>query len=91
MRLRWTPAAVADLNEINAYLKEHHPGYRHPTMRKLYDTIRALRTAPLRGRPGREDGTREILFPPMPYIAVYRLKNETVEVLRIYHGARQRP
>ena len=44
-----------------------------------------------RGRPGREDGTREILFPPMPYVAVYRVKDQTIEVLRIHHGARDRP
>jgi len=33
-------------------------------MRKLYDTIRALRNWPDRGRPGSEEGTREIMFPP---------------------------
>jgi hypothetical protein len=37
MRIRWTPPAVADLQHINDYLKEHHPHYRQPTMRKLYD------------------------------------------------------
>ena len=33
-------------------------------------------------------GTREILFPPLPYIAVYRIGEEAIEVIRIYHGAR---
>ena len=43
MRIRWTPAAAADLQSISDYLKEHHPRYRDPTMRKLYGTIRALK------------------------------------------------
>ena len=43
MRIRWTPAAAADVQNISDYLKEHHPHYRQSTMRKLYDTIRALR------------------------------------------------
>jgi plasmid stabilization system protein ParE len=60
MRIRWTPAAAADLQSINDYLKEHHPRYRDPTMRRLYGTIRELKQWP-----GREEGTREILFPPM--------------------------
>ena len=60
-------------------------------MRKLYDTIRSLTQSPYRGRPGSEEGTREIVFSPLPYIAVYRVKNQTIEVLRIYHGAQDRP
>jgi toxin ParE1/3/4 len=43
------------------------------------------------GRPGREEGTREILFPPLPYIAVYRVKKQSIEVVRIYHRAQDRP
>jgi plasmid stabilization system protein ParE len=46
---------------------------------------------PGRGRPGREEGTREILFPPTPYVAVYRVREQTIEVVRIYHAAQDRP
>jgi addiction module RelE/StbE family toxin len=88
MRIRWTPAAAADLEHLSTYLKEHHPDYWEPTMRKLCDGIRSLKQWPNRGRTGREDGTRELLFPPMPYVAVYRVNEQTVEVLRIYHAAR---
>jgi len=56
MRIRWTPAAAADLQGISDYLKDHHPRYRDPTMRKLYGTIRGLRERPGRGLPGREEG-----------------------------------
>ena len=78
MRIRWTPAAAADLQGISDYLTEHHPRYRNPTMRKLYGTIRELKEWPWRGRPGREEGTREILFPPTPYEAVYRVRAQTI-------------
>jgi toxin ParE1/3/4 len=88
MRIRWTPAAAADLEQISEYLKQRHPHYREPTLRKLYDEIRDLKKWPDRGRPGREEGTRELVFSPLPYIAVYRLKGPSIEVLRIYHGAR---
>ena len=91
MRIRWTPAAGADLQNISDYLKKHHPRYRGATMRKLYGTIADLKQWPGRGRPGREAGTREILFPPTPYVAVYRLREKTIEVVRIYHAAQDRP
>jgi addiction module RelE/StbE family toxin len=90
MRIRWTPAAAADLQGISDYLTEHHPRYRNPTMRKLYGTIRQLQEWPARGRPGGEKGTREILFPPTPYVAVYRIREQTIEVVRIYHAAQDR-
>ena len=37
MRIRWTPPAAADMQGISDYLKKHHPQYRQPTMRKLYE------------------------------------------------------
>lgn len=90
MRIRWTPAAAADLQQISDYLKEHHPNYRQKTMRMLYETIRSLKDSPHRGRPGRAAGTREVLFLPMPYIAVYRVREQSIEILRIWHSAQNR-
>jgi toxin ParE1/3/4 len=91
MRVRWTPAAAADLEHIGNYLQDRHSQFRQPTLRKLYAAIRSLKESPLRGRPGREDGTRELLFPPLPFIAVYRIREQNIEVLRIYHTAQHRP
>jgi hypothetical protein len=62
MRIHRTPPAAADLQNISDYLKDNHPRYRDPTMRKLYGTIRELKQWQARGRPGREGGTREICF-----------------------------
>ena len=90
MRIVWTNAAADDLQRISDYLKEHHPRFRQPTIRKLYETIRALKDMPARGRPGAEQGTRELLFVPLPYIAIYRILGSSIEVLRIYHAAQER-
>ncbi len=91
MRIRWTPAAAADLQHINDYLKGRHPRYRQPTLRKLYEVVRSLKQSPQRGRIGRVNGTRELLFSPLPYVAVYRVTAQNVEILRIYHTAQNRP
>ncbi len=91
MRIRWTPAAAADLQHISTYLRDHHPRHQQPTIRKLYGAILSLKQWPNRGRLGREDGTREFLFPPLPYIAVYRVSEQDIEILRIYHAAQERP
>jgi toxin ParE1/3/4 len=90
MRIRWTPPAAKDMQGIGDYLKDHHPHYRQPTMRKLYDRIRALKDTPHIGKPGRIEGTREILFSPMPYIAVYRVTEQTIEIWRLWHTSQNR-
>jgi len=41
------------------------------------------------GRDGRERGTQEILV--NPFVVVYRLRDETIEILRILHQRQQWP
>jgi len=41
--------------------------------------------------PGARKATREILFPPTPNVAEYRVRERTIEVMRIYHGGQDRP
>jgi plasmid stabilization system protein ParE len=40
MRIRWTLAAVADLEGIKDYLQEYYPHLAQPTVLKLYEGIR---------------------------------------------------
>jgi toxin ParE1/3/4 len=61
------------------------------TVLTLYRGIADLGTFPNRGRSGRIEGTRELIFPSLPFIAVYRLHKEAVEVVRIYHAAQDWP
>jgi toxin ParE1/3/4 len=91
MRIRWTLAAASDLEHIKDYLAEHNPQFAQPTVLELYETIRSLKASPHRGRVGREEGTRELVFTRLPYIVAYRVKEQTVEVLHIFHFAQNRP
>lgn len=43
MRIRWTPAAAADLQNLSDYLKDHHPHYQEPTVRKVYAAVQSLK------------------------------------------------
>jgi toxin ParE1/3/4 len=91
MRLRWTPAAADDLEAIADYLARHFPSFTETTVREIYDAIVTLRSLPHRGRIGREEGTRELVVARLPYVVVYRIKGDAVEILRIFHGAQRRP
>ena len=87
MRLRWTPTAANDLEHISDYLLQHHPSFAQPTVRHIYDQILTLRQSPRRGRIGREPGTRELVLTDLPYIVVFRVSDQAVEILHIFHGA----
>lgn len=69
MRIRWTIPAAEDLTGIYDYLKEHDPHLAQPTIRKIHESIRSLRSFPNRGRPGIRSGTRELVLPALPYRA----------------------
>jgi len=90
MRIRWTPAAADDLEGIAEYLRVNHPRHREKTLQQIYRKIRELRHWPMLGRAGLAPHTREIVFPPLPYVAVYRITGQVIEILRIDHGAQDR-
>jgi toxin ParE1/3/4 len=43
---------------------------------------------PQMGRPSKRPGTRELAIPGTPFILVYRVRKAVVEILAVYHGAR---
>jgi toxin ParE1/3/4 len=85
MLVRWTALAAQDLENIAVYIQRDNPATARRVARRLYDAAMSLETLPGRGRPGRIGGTRELSH--SPYIIVYRVSAETVEILRIYHSA----
>ena len=66
MQIRWTPNATDDLEQIADYLKKHHPGYAESTVRELNAAVQSRQAFPRLGRPGREDGTRELVLAGYP-------------------------
>ncbi len=90
MRIRWTVPAADDLASIKHYLSENFPHLRQSTVAKIYEGIRSLKTFPSRGRNGRRVGTRELVLAPLPYMVAYRIKDERVEILNVWHDSQNR-
>ena len=89
MTIRWSPEAAEHLTEIHRYLQTHMSDFADSTIREIFDGITSLEQFPARGRPGKRPSTRELVFSHLPYIAVYRVKNNCVEVIRIRHTSRK--
>jgi len=92
MRIRWTEPAAHDLTRICDYIEER---VSNEVARRvalfLYQRVSTLVEFPENGRPGRKSGTRELALPSSPYLAIYRIRGDTVEILRIVHGAQNWP
>ena len=91
MRVRWTSDAADDLERISEYIAEDRPETARRIALDIIQSVDALETFPNRGRPGRVEDTRELVLAPLPFIAVYEVGEQEVQVLRILHGAQQWP
>ena len=91
MEVRWSTPAANDLERIYQRIEKDDPTVAREVVKTIYDGCAALKDFPHRGRPGRMKGRRELVFPSLPYIAVYQVKEHTVEISRIYHGAQDWP
>ena len=91
MQVRWTEPAVRDLEEISEFIWIDRPASAEKVAKSLFDAANSLSAFPARGRIGRIQGTHELVVSGLPYIIVYRFTDAFLQILRIYHGARDWP
>ena len=91
MRVRWTSDAAADLSRIVERIRAENPKSALHVARTIYNSIADLKKFPKRGRIGLVENTRELVFAPWPYLAVYEIVEDQIQVLRIRHASRNWP
>jgi toxin ParE1/3/4 len=87
MRVVWTQRANGHLQKIVEYIARDKPGVAHAVAEDLIRTTEILAQHPQAGRRGRRAGTRELIKPP--YLIVYRVKHDVVNIHAIVDGARK--
>ena len=92
MIVRWTGPAADDLTHICSHTeKRFGAAQARRAAKAIYEAADALQDMPLRGRPGRKPGTRELTVASLPFVIIYRAGKEAVEIVRILHGSQQWP
>ena len=91
MRLEWAAFAVENRDAIFDYIEQDSPYAAVVVDDRIRVQVRQLLQFPETGRPGRIEGTRELVISRTPYIAAYRIMGETVRILRVLHGAQLWP
>ena len=91
MKIEWTETAQSHLLHLDTYLFERSPAGADRLVDRIVAVVGSLDRFPLSGKPGRVDGTRELVVPSTSYIVAYRIHHEAVHVLAIMHGAQRWP
>lgn len=90
MLLFWTPEAIQDREDIYDYIEANNPAAALALDELFAKNAGRLTDHPGLGKPGRADGTRELVT-HQNYILVYDTVGDSVRVLRVLHAARQWP
>ncbi|MFZ4538902.1 type II toxin-antitoxin system RelE/ParE family toxin [Propionivibrio sp.] len=90
MKLVWTRPAREDRKVIREYIAADNPSAALDLDELLSEKAARLVDHPGLGRPGRLQGTRELVA-HRNYILIYDVAGDLVRVLRVLHAARQWP
>jgi len=91
LKVRWTPLALSNLSSAFDFISNDKPEIAKAIIAKIMNSLQQLETFPESGREGQVKDTRELIVSTTPYIVVYRLKKEQLEILAILHTSRKWP
>lgn len=91
MNLRWTSLAAKHLKAVHEYIAAENIAAADELVDRILIAIEQLMVYPEIGRKGRVKDTRELVVVHTPFIVAYRIKQNSVQILAIIHGARRWP
>ena len=87
----WLKHALSNLDSEAAFIALDNPAAAARVVDSIVRSVNLLAQHPGLGRPGRVEGTRELVVANTPYLVPYRVRNNLVEILCVFHGARGWP
>lgn len=91
MRVRWLRAALRNLDEEASHIASDDLVAARLVVVRILDAVAMLAEQPGLGRPGRVPGTRELVVGKTRYLIPYRVRGDSVEILRVFHTSRRPP
>ena len=91
MQVQWTVSAGLDREAAIDYIAQDNLSAALNQLDEIEGQTDRLADYPKLGRPGRVKGTRELVVNRTPFIVVYRINGEFIQILRVLHGAQQWP
>jgi toxin ParE1/3/4 len=91
MRVRYSPLALLQLEEIHHYIAQHNPPAARAVVARIQDLCEKLGEFPGVGSKTDQPGVRVLPVVRYPYLIFYLLipATDEVRILRIRHGRRK--
>jgi toxin ParE1/3/4 len=89
MRIEWTGKSYSDLHSISEFISRDNRAAAKQTIQLIRRKARQLAEHPFLGRRTEFGDIREFVV-HSNYILYYRVSQQTVEILRVWHAAQQR-
>lgn len=86
MKVVWSRRAVQHLVALREYIAKDSEQSAVLAATRILDAVDLLETQPEMGWPGRVVGTRELVIPDTPYLMPYRIRNDRLELIAVFHG-----
>ena len=88
MKLRYTPAALAELDAVLDHIAEHSPRGAKRVQTRLHATITLLLDHPTSGLATDAPPMRRMGVKPYPYLIFYELSDNEIVIVGVRHAAR---
>lgn len=89
MRIEWTTKVLKSLSAEFAYIGKDDVQAAQNVGSAILSSLKALSDFPSMGRAGRVYGTRELVLAKYPYIIPYKIHNNAIQILDIFHTSRK--
>lgn len=90
MKVRFLKRAVQDLINIDEYTREHSPKGAARVGARIRKRANDLAQFPESGQPSTKVGLRQLYVAKTPYILIYRVRDDEVQIITILHTSRRR-
>jgi toxin ParE1/3/4 len=91
VKIVWAQFAIEDRLQIFQYISQDNPIAAINCDEEIGQQVGSLIQFPEIGRPGRVEGTRELVINGMPFIVAYEVDQREVRILRILHQSQMWP
>ena len=91
MRVRRLREALRNLDAEASFIAQDDPAAARLVVERVLMAVAMLASQPGLGRPGQVPNTRELVVLKSRFIVPYRVRGETVDILRVFHTSRRLP
>ncbi len=89
MKIKWLKKALNNAQEIYSHIALDNPIAAKKVLKEIETVVNLLSDNPSLGKAGRIVGTRELI--KAQYIIPYRVKNNQIEILRVFDATQKPP